>query len=78
MCFLCSRKEKLDKVTTVFRSSPEFILLRIQRGFLEKGSAGKKTRFIEKIRSLITQWDFMPVYYPATAVFLIGLCWEYA
>ena len=74
-CVFCAaEKEKLDKVTTVFRSIPGFIPDRdSEEVFWEKVRQAKRHRFIEKIRSFFTQWDFIPVYYPVTALFLIGL-----
>ena len=74
-CVFCAaEKEKLDKVTTVFRSIPEFIPAQdSEEVFWEKVRQARKRRFIEKIRSVITQWDFIPVCYPATAFLLTGL-----
>ena len=73
-CVLCAaEKEKLDKVTDLLHQrATSYSLLRIRRRFLEKGSS-QKHRFIEKFVHFITQWSFIPVYYPATALFLIGL-----
>ena len=74
-CALCRAvKEELEKLTEVYHQVPEFIPSeKAEKIFWERVRSSRKHRFIEKIRSLITQWDFIPVYYPATALFLIGL-----
>jgi hypothetical protein len=74
-CVFCAaEKEKLDKVTTVFRSIPEFLPAQdSEEVFWKKVQQARRHLFIEKIRSFFSQWNFIPVYYPATALFLIGL-----
>lgn len=74
-CVLCAaEKEKLEKLTTFFRKIPEFVPAQdSEELFWKKVQRARRHRFIEKIRSLITQWDFIPVHYPVAALFLIGL-----
>jgi|LQYC01.1.fsa_nt_gi Predicted integral membrane protein len=74
-CTLCRAvKEELEKLTEVYHQVPEVIPSeKAEEIFWERVRSSRKHRFIEKIRSLITQWDFIPVHYPVTVLFLIGL-----
>ena len=74
-CADCAaEKEELQELTTMFRQIPDIIPAEnCEELFWEKVRQTEKYRFKEKIRSLITRWDFMPVYYPATALLLLGL-----
>lgn len=74
-CTLCAvEKETLEKLTAVFRQIPDIIPAEhSEELFWEKVRQAEKHGLIEKIRSLITQWDFMPVFYPAAALLLFGM-----
>jgi hypothetical protein len=64
----------LEGLTKIYHQTPEFIPSeKAEEFFWERVRKSNKHRFIKKIWSVITQWDFMPVYYPVTALFLIGL-----
>jgi hypothetical protein len=74
-CVHCAaEKEEIEKLITIFHQIPDIIPAEnAERLFWEKVRQTEKHGFIERIRSFITQWDFIPIYYPATALFLLGL-----
>ena len=74
-CSHCAaEKEDLQKLTTIFRQIPDIIPAEnSEELFWEKVRQAKKQKIIERIRSFITRWNFMPVYYPAAALLVLGL-----
>jgi anti-sigma factor RsiW len=74
-CVDCAaEQEELQKLTTIFRQIPDIIPAEnSEELFCEKVRQAKKQKIIERIRSFITRWNFMPVYYPATALLVLGL-----
>ncbi|MDO8722661.1 MAG: hypothetical protein Q7J31_10625 [Syntrophales bacterium] len=61
-------------MTAVFRQIPDVIPAEhSEELFWEKVRQAEKHGLIEKIRSFITQWNFMPVFYPAAALLLFGM-----
>ena len=74
-CHLCAvEKLELVRITAVFRQIPDIIPAEHSENlFWGKVRQAEKHGLIEKIRSFIPQWDFMPVFYPATAMLLFGM-----
>lgn len=74
-CALCAAEKKdLENLTGIFRKIPDITPRQhSEELFWEKVHQAKRHGFIEKVRSFITQWGFIPVYYPATALLLLGL-----
>jgi len=74
-CYDCAaEKEALQKLTTLFLRIPDIIPAEdSEKLFWEKVNQKRRRRFVERIRSFITQWDFIPILYPATALLFLGL-----
>jgi len=74
-CAQCAaEKEDLQKLTTIFRQIPDIIPAgNSEELFWEKVHQTDKQKVIERIRAFITQWDFVPVYYSATALLFLGI-----
>jgi len=74
-CSDCAaEKQALQKLSTLFRQVPDILPAENSEALLwEKLQEARKPKLIERIRSFITQWDFMPVYYPVTALLVLGL-----
>lgn len=72
--FCAAEKEELEKLTEIFHQARECIPSEnAEELFWERVHKARKHQLIEKVRSFFTQWDFIPVYYPATALLLLGL-----
>jgi len=74
-CADCAtEKEELQQLTAIFRQIPDIIPAENSEAlFWEKVYQARKNGFKERIWPFITQWDFIPVYYPATALLVLGL-----
>ena len=74
-CIPCAvEKQELERLTAVFHQIPEIVPSEQSENlFWEKVRQAEKHGLMQKFRSFIIQWDFIPTFYPATALLLFGM-----
>jgi len=74
-CIPCAvEKQEIERLTAVFRQIPDITPAEHSENlFWEKVRQAEKNGLMQKFRSFIIQWDFIPTFYPAAALLLFGM-----